>query len=450
MNEIDNHYFNSLGSYDWEKNLITVNCNRDDLLIKDGMEANDEGRKNTSVFVHEYIHFLQNFSTAFGSLIFCDFTSALIKIGASSSSYKEIINSPLFKSKISSQSFLNGLELRERAKSRVSKYSESYIYKSKSLSDLKFVTPNDNFLTLTNERLTVQLGRKVIKEHMAHIATQLFLKKTDEEIHFDNKNFGGFMVEEIEFSNQPEYWILFEFFYQQKVYKNIANGILHLMQICLATHQPEFPLKHFLEWCVSANPKSHINLIDIVEDWLNKSNILEYCRNCLNASIQYCNDVLILTDKGKHENHLLQFANNISSYILKNITTTSGGMTQFLPTDDLYNLNYWSAKADNFGTGMVKYLDTTMIHGNSNHCEKMEESFLFLISSSFALNKILKNQKSICPFLEDIPICYAECKGEENCKTNPFEMIKNREDEKQCVFANGVLLLGLRDRVVFE
>ncbi len=80
----------------------------------------------------------------------------------------------------------------------------------------------------------------------------------------------------------------------------------------------------------------------------------------------------------------------------------------------------------------------------------MEDCFLFLISSSFVLNKIIQNQKSNCPFLEDIPICKAKYRGEDNCYKNPFDMIKNEDHGMECTFANGVLLLGLQNRIHFN
>ncbi len=87
MNTKDLHYYNSLNAfYDWEKHMINVGCKSKDLNFLDPSKSiTEEGDKNVSVFVHEYIHYLQNFTTTWGSLIFKDFTFALIRIGASSS-----------------------------------------------------------------------------------------------------------------------------------------------------------------------------------------------------------------------------------------------------------------------------------------------------------------------------------------------------------------------------
>src|SRR5436853_3274648 len=108
MNTTDYHYYNSFDEigkpfYDWERQIINLGCNVSDIDISNASEnMTDEGRKHSSKLVHEYIHYLQNFSTGWGAPVFTDFTLAIMKIGASSAESKEILNLPLVKSNLKS------------------------------------------------------------------------------------------------------------------------------------------------------------------------------------------------------------------------------------------------------------------------------------------------------------------------------------------------------------
>ena len=144
------------------------------------------------------------------------------------------------------------------------------------------------------------------------------------------------------------------------------------------------------------------------------------------------------------------FTHNITEYALNNIRKTTGGRFLFLPSDNFTDINYWKIKINEFGTGIVRYLDDTLIHGSKVHCSTMIDSFNFLVSCSLVVKQIIGNQKANCPFMDDIPICEAECKGDNNCYSNPFLMVKNDGSGKECLFANGVLLTGMENRVNFN
>ena len=75
MNAIDYHYYSSFDEigkpfYDWERQIINLGCNISDIDISNATsDVNDEGKKQSSKLIHGYIHFLQNFSTAWGAPI---------------------------------------------------------------------------------------------------------------------------------------------------------------------------------------------------------------------------------------------------------------------------------------------------------------------------------------------------------------------------------------------
>lgn len=450
MNAVDQHYFESLDAfYDWESHLINVGCHSGDLNVLDpAKKVTEEGSKDASIFIHEYIHYLQNFSTTWGSTIFADFTYALIKVGASSATNNNILNLPIVESAINNPLFLEGLKLRNEVISKINLHNE-FEREDGFKIQYKFINTNRSYLTLTNGKITIPLSGKVIREHMAHLGTLLFLKSNDLEVHDHNKSHLGFSPYNNEFSNKAEYWIIYEYYYSLNNFTNLTVGVFNLMQKCLATNIPENTLKLFNDWLSIVISKiKTIDFIKLVEKWASKPEMESILSIDLKESKKHCERILEKIKKYKHQNDLLQFASNILSYIIKNIESSKGGQFVYSFDDDFSSITYWNRKVNKYGSGIVRYSDRLMIHGSDDHCTNMENSFLFLISSSIVINKVVNNQKSDCPFLTEMPICVAEYKGEKGCIQNPFNMVKNLDHGRECTFANGVLLLGLQNRII--
>jgi hypothetical protein len=458
MTSLDKHYyetFDQIGSpfYDWERQLINLGCNVADIDIDNSTNVmTDDGKKQFSILVHEYIHFLQNFATAWGVPVFTDFSLAIMKIGASSATSKEELQLPLVIATLKSPMLIDGITLRENVIQRINKCNNSQYHDNGLLTTVSLTNPNNNCSVLTNGRVTVELGLKIIREHMAHMGTQLFLGKTDDEIHNYNKTIGGFKFNGIEFSRKPEYWILYEYLFEANLFTELARGVFYLMQQCLITLNPELALLRFMNWfqkCKS-NYVTKTDFVKVVEDWLKDKNEIYFFYVGFTQSIKHCEDILDLSKKSINKHDIFRFTHNITEYALNNIQKTKGGRFLFNPTDNFADIKYWKNKIALYGTGMVRYLDSTLIHGTIDHCNNMTDSFNFLVSSSLVIKKILENQKTTCPFLNDIPICDAEYKGDNNCYRNPFLMIQNDASGKECLFANGVILLGMSNRVKFS
>lgn len=457
MNAIDSHYFEFLGHnhnpfYDWQAQIINLGCSLADIsLAKDNITLTPEGEKSFSIFVHEYIHFLQNFSTAWGVPIFTDFALALMKIGASSAEDKSILYLPLDESKIKNALLKEGLKMRHTVLERKERYSRILTHLEGILAPIEFIDPNDDYATLTNGRVTVQLGGKVIREHMANLGAQLFLRKSDSDIHTYNETLGGFHKNGIKFSDQPEYWILFEYFYSLGMFDNLAKGIFHLAQMTLITLNPETALLRFINWFQQNKSgfASKLDFVGVVEDWVQSSDELYFFYVGFEQSVKHCQEILDLSKRNLEKHDIFRFTYNIAEYALNNIQRTKGGRLLFSSYDNFEIVDYWKKKVFEFGTGIVSYIDAVLIQGTREHCAKMEESFNFLLSSSLVMKMILGNQRTICPFLEDIPICHAEFKGDENCWRNPFLMVEKNTNGRHCLFANGLLLMGLENRTNF-
>ncbi len=160
----------------------------------------------------------------------------------------------------------------------------------------------------------------------------------------------------------------------------------------------------------------------------------------------HCKMNMELAEKHLDKNDVFLFAYNIMKYDLNNITSDQGGRTLFHPADD-FDERFWKGMLVKYGTGTVRYMDATHIHGKAAHCSHMEESFNFLMSCSLVVKELIDNTLSKCPFLEDIPICQDSFKGIDNCHFSPFLVRETDTEGGSCIFRNGVLLLGLDERL---
>jgi hypothetical protein len=457
MKEIDFQFYNSYDEvsmpfYDWERQVINLGCNYSDIETgTPGRKLNGEEQKQFSKLVHEYIHFLQNFATGWGAPVYTDFALSTMKIGASSAESREILTPPLEIADIRNAQLIEGINLRETVVKRVNKGERFEFIAGGTLSRLTSVEPNESIVVLSNGRVLTSLGIKVIRENMAHMGTLLFLGKSDKEIHAYNKAIMGFTKDGIEFSEQSEYWIVFEYFYELDRFDDLARGIFHLMQQCLITLNPELALLRFFKWFEKhqGDYTGKLSFVKVAEDWVHDGDEIYFLHIGFTKSVEHCENILSLTKRHLGEHDLFLFTHNITEYALNNIKGTTGGRFLFNPKDDFTDVNYWKGKILSFGTGLVRYLDGVKIHGTDNHCRGMEDSFTYQMACSLVIKKILDNQKSMCPFLEDIPICAASHKGAANCIKNPFLITQADGSGKSCLFRNGVLLTGMQDRVVF-
>jgi hypothetical protein len=459
MNVVDYHYYESLTDvertfYDWERQFINLGCKISDISINEDLSLTQNGNKEVSKLVHEYIHFLQNFAFTWGVPVFTDFSLANLKIGASSAVSTEKYSLPFDESKVTNQLLLDGLQMRKTVIERMQE-SDSYTIQSQGvLLPISIDLSHPDFVKFNNGLLKVQLGMKVIREHMAHMGTQLFLAKSDEEIHFVHEEFNGFKNAGISFGAGPEYWIIFEYLYEQKRFKGISRGLFYLMQQSLVSLKPVALVRHFFLWLQSnlnTLPDSNIDLTGIIRYWIQQQNIIDAQDQNIQKAIQHCKDICNLCNSHRAEHDFYKFVYEISKNSLDHLTSSQGGRTLFSPEDNFSDFNYWKNLMIRCGTGIVRYLDGTLIHGTSGYLQSMYDSFVTLLSSSIALKKILENRIGTCPFLFDIPICNASFKESEGCFKNPYMMSNPQTDsEEQCLFRNATLLMGFQDRIIFK
>lgn len=454
MKDQDFHYYSSLDEivsdfYDWERHFINLACSVKDIFQKENSnDTSSEYNKYKAKLIHEYIHFLQYFATAWGAPIFTDLALATLKIGTSSHKSQEKIDLPLEIDSIKNSLLIEGLNERANVINRIEEGDSIQYNYSNKLENIS-VYFKENIVGLTNNRVIINLGMKVIREHMAHMGTQLFFNRTDSDIHKYHIKIEGFKKDGIGFSDQAEYWIIFEYFYAKKNFINISKGIFNLMQLCLIATSPHKLLLNFFKWFISEESKfkNNYDFVDVTENWLLTNSVAENLYEGFIKSKKQCEKILNLTEKYSKDNEFYLFVNRITDYTLKNIERNSGGRTLFNIKDQFNSFSYWEKKITEYGTGIIRYNDATQLQGSNEHCKNMLDSFKFLLSSSIVLKQILNNQITMCPFLYDIPICISELKDISNCENNPFLVKQNDGSEKECLFRNGIIILGMEKRL---
>ncbi len=456
METTDNYYTypkdKEAAFYDWERQFINLGCTIDDISLNQESQLDKENIYEKSKLVHEYIHFLQNFAFTWGVPVFTDFSISYLKIGASSAVSDEVYTLPFPNSTITNTLLNEGLEQREKVIERINLFDEINLFEDGVLCPIILDISNNDYTKLNNGHLEIAIGMKVIREHMAHMGTMLFLSKTDTEIHIDNENFEGFIEKSKKFNRKAEYWIIFEFFIEQNKFKGIAEGVFYLMQQSLVTQNPVTFIKRFFKWYNTNIYKyraDKYNLIDIVNDWMDNKTICIEQKFDTKFSIEHCKKICKLCVKHMEDHDYYKFVYNIAKNSLDHLISTEGGKTLFLPTDNFSDFQYWKSKIIKCGTGIVSYSNGHLIHGTKGYIDSMSESFTNLLSSSIVFKRIKENKLYICPFLYDIPICNASYKGNHGCSDNPFTMTNPEPNGEECLFRNGVILMGFENRIEF-
>ena len=63
-------------NYDWFALNINLNFNKEEIDFDKILNGEQQmgTSENEIIFIHEYLHFIQNFGTSWGGMIFCKFT----------------------------------------------------------------------------------------------------------------------------------------------------------------------------------------------------------------------------------------------------------------------------------------------------------------------------------------------------------------------------------------
>ena len=230
---------------------------------------------------------------------------------------------------------------------------------------------------------------------------------------------------------------------------HIAKGIFHVTLQCLITLNPVKAMRRFVDWTLS-NKRRFAPGTPLYEVVGTGCKVAKNWQTMARRNRpKQCSEILRLVEKYADENHLCAFVRDIALYALRNLELAGGRKILFTPSDPLADVGYWKRKMSQYGTGIIRYLDTVLMHGSQEHIEQMQESFHTFLSCSVVVSKMLSNERATCPFLDEIPICRASFRGDSRCDLNPFLMGRG-DGHPECLFANGVLLTGFAGRLNFS
>jgi hypothetical protein len=437
--------------YDWLNHVINLGCSSSDIDFSNAQSAITNAGKDYFVkFVHEYIHFLQNFATPWGVGILSELIWAYLKIGASSAYSNEKILLPLSMDSTCNPLLKEGLSQYLYTISKVTSFDQLLIENGNKGRTIN-LTFEDNIPVFSTIYFKWKFGCKSIREHMAFLGSELYQAKTDHQIHNDNERFSGFKCEDEPFSDAPQYWVFFEYVYQNYSLTNIAIGLFYLMEICLISREPDAVFLRFLRWFIRTDEKLIIkqDFFTIIEKWLietNESSTLQ--KESIIVKQRILKIIKYLEENSTIYPDFCRISKSILDFGLKNVTKQAQkDFTLFRRADQLSDIFHWRWIIQNYGTGLIKYLDETTIHGNPEHIANMKDNFGYVLSLSLVIDRLMHDRLS-CPFLDEIPICTSNLKND-TCLKNPF-LIKTDFSGKECLYRCGFMLTGMSERIDFN
>jgi hypothetical protein len=460
MNKEFIEYFESLdfaspgNTYDWfslkiELKLPITDETINKLQYKESSFSPEE-LNALHYLAHEYIHFLQNITTHWGGPMLTDYALSLMKFGASSAEHEKIFSLPLDISKIASEIgglFEGGNDLLKKIKGRTIANEGNIVFNSKNnFPDYNIVnTTNNEVLSISNGRITKDIGLLCIRENMAHIGSLLFLGFSDENIHETNVNSKHFCSSPKLLDKQPEYWLLFEYFFDNSnSYSNIGKGIYALCAEALTKLNPEKSIKRFFNWLKDNPPPLNSDLYKLVKEWAISPLENKYYNVGKNETLNHLTSLITLCQTHKVDHYMFECFEKLFIFAQNNILLHDGGRGLYFPNVDLGNKRTWFMFLYNLGSPLIRYKkNKPLLYGPT---KKMEDELTFLLGLSKTLTLLQAKSEFDCPFREEYKICDVKYKSN-NCMTQPYIVTNPAKDGSECIFSNCLKLLGLQGRI---
>ena len=439
-------------SYDWTSLHIDLNFNKTEIdlesILNGTLEFGDT--QNEAVFIHEYVHYLQNFYCNWGGLVFCNFVLALEKMGASKVSDSISFKLPLKIKKIEGASLWNdGVILYEKFGNLLGSSEKSIVIENLDTSSrLSIKSITDDSLVINNGRISYCIDNKTIREHMADLSSMLFLNYTDEQVYKRLLNTSSLCSTLGTLDKQPMYWMLFEYFFDHK-YKNVSEGLVILCHSSLCSANPLQTIIRFFKFIEKMEDelKGKNDLLSIVNGFLNiQTEVLAFSFS-FNAALQNIIEQLKLCSK--HSDHSFYESNSILfNHLMFNIYSSFSAKLIFRNPQDLRNKKFWIQTINKTGTPIIRYKDKMPIIISKNN--DLIDSLTYFLGVTKVIENLQDNYKLSCPFHTDFNICKTIYKNNDNCLYEPL-LVKNPLcNGEECLFQNALELMGLTDRIIMS
>lgn len=434
-------------SYDWTSFNINLNFNKEDIdldSIFNGLKY-FEGTNKEMLFIHEYVHFLQNFYTNWGGLVFCDFVLGVNKLASSRAEDDSLIALPLRLEKKKSQLWNEGVEMLKKFNINIStddgniRFEESNSFPNYKISEL-----TKEKAVISNGRIVYTINNKTIREHMAELSACLFADLNDEQIHIRFLSCNTFSSGNSIMDKEPMYWILFEYFFANK-YQNIAEGIILLTHSALCSANPVNVICRFLLFLKQnksvIKEKNTHNLVNIFLK--TPSEIISFSYTHY-AALKNITDFLKLCKKYENQS-FYQLAEKIYFSLLINISQTYSSKKFFENPETLRNKDNWLKIIKNTGTPIIRYKDKKAVISLQN--DELGNSLTYFLGMVKVFYNLQTDRNQRCPFYQEFNICKAEYKNAETCFHDALKVQNPLKNGKECLHQNALELLGMKDRL---
>lgn len=445
----DSKDFASVGrTYDWASLHIDLSVDKNeidlDAVLSSARPFGDS--PNETVFIHEYVHYLQSFYTTWGALMFCEYRLALEKINASN--LEEQFKLPL---KLEAK---EGMELWNAG---VKQYEKFFGMLGSDRGNIDFerlnAYPNysvkefsDHSLTINNGLVSYTIDNKTVREHMAELSSLLFLNYSDEQVHSRIINCNDFCSSLGNLDKKPMYWMLFEYFYFHG-YINIAEGLVLLCNGAMSSLMPHWSINRFFKFLKNNKAAgAGKDLLTLVRQFSSSDQELNIIRGSFETVIEELNKQLRLCEKHSSTHDLYRLSLNIFNFLKNNLNTYQSADVFFREPSNLRRKKFWSDTISKTGTPIIRYKDKTPVITTFDR--NLIEPLTYFLGITKVLDNLQDTKIFACPFHSDFNICKAAYKNDDTCFHEPLSVKNPEQDGKECHYQNAVLLLGLKDRLL--
>lgn len=461
----DQQYFDGVNRrenrpfYDWFSLAINFPYTEDVFNeIIQGKYHGEEDQKALTAFIHEYVHYLQNFGTLWGIPKFIDLVHSILLIHNSLVGYDTKYTMPFDLTSIKDDSLSDGLKKRAELPHKLNEYKRFHVLNQVSeILNYSSNTSGYYFAIISNDHFECNICMKTLKESQAFIAEKLLFGLSDEEI--QNLIHKTFYPEKVKYRDNYFYWILFDFL--KAKYPNlqeVGKGLFFLIQDCLNRANPCTAFKRFIDWLNSRPERllQDINLLDLVLEW--RRNLIE--KMAIGLSIQLTSRAIDnfnqIINKHKVHDEFLYLLSDIINFSRKNMYEFNTGI---FPVDFNFSaIPSWYWILERFGTGIIIFEDSKDDNkkvlktlGSTYHQEHMHKAFKFLFSINLQFEMLQLNQDFLCPLLKEFPLCNFELDEVTRylCVQHAFLVNSKKADETMCLFDNTAAVMGFKKSIRF-
>ncbi len=381
--------------------------------------------------VHEYIHYLQTFTTIYGIqtclILFSILNDFLYDLNLSSPEFPFNNADPIFSRVNDRLNLIKNLQYFDIPNKNLSNVNDKYYEDYQINGNLVRVL----FLKNHYNHQWIPITPKVIRENMAMMA------------YFISRGSGPDGVYEwINNRDDAEYWIIFEYLMTHSPTSlNMLIITFYVCELSLMSSIPTVKIDTFLIQLVefiNSNGSQFSDEDSLFDAYVKKYRILDDQRPWIDKLLLVAKSQNDAALKHQHENEYLQFISTFYQIIIKALEYRKTNATVFrkglspLWIDDMTRI---------FGSPVVSYRDPKIVLLGKSHVSTEPFAYIFaLLYFMFNIESI--NQLEVCPFYKMFPICN-ESKPIDVCENHPLD-IELDENGLGCALYNVLQLLGIK------